>query len=402
MRVDAGPPIHAGIGRLRLEASINRIDGPPEYALGDVQDITARSDASVFIIDRSGPVVRQYDRSGRYVRDIGRRGEGPGEYQSATTVAILPGNRLAVRDPRARRLHIYDSAGVWKESWFVNTTHSSAVGSMIPIVDGTVVLASLVIPLGWQQTPQQDRPPDARIRIRADGSLLDTIYDPVLPQRAPIVTNREGHRSFRLPFAPATVPVAVSPLGYFVTGASEGRNGAYTFELRTALPAGGTAVAGANTRGWSAIAAVTSVRSGYQPAVVHAAERDDHRLSIERAIHVWDAAWRWNSPDIPRVKAPYKSLWVDEEGRTWVHLSTEAREEPSVEKRSAGDFAWARWQEPSLYDVFEPTGRYLGRIQGPGTAAILRSARGDQVWVMEAGEDGITLVRRYTMVWAAR
>lgn len=49
-----------------------------------------------------------YDALGRHIGTVGRRGGGPGEFQSAIAFAVGPGDSLAIVDPVNGRVHILD------------------------------------------------------------------------------------------------------------------------------------------------------------------------------------------------------------------------------------------------------------------------------------------------------
>jgi hypothetical protein len=54
----------------------------PEYFLNRVTQMSVGPDGQVLVVDLGEMVIREFDSQGRYVRAIGRRGRGPGEFQS--------------------------------------------------------------------------------------------------------------------------------------------------------------------------------------------------------------------------------------------------------------------------------------------------------------------------------
>ena len=63
-----------------------------------------------YVMDAIPPRVFVYDRSGRLLRTMGRRGAGPGEFQSASAMGFV-GDSLWVADPGLARTTIFDAAG---------------------------------------------------------------------------------------------------------------------------------------------------------------------------------------------------------------------------------------------------------------------------------------------------
>ncbi len=81
----------------------------PSEILVDAQDF-------IHVSDYRDAVIKVYDQDGEYVRTIGRKGEGPGEFQSLSDMKFLDDGRLLVLDYRARRSSLFDQAGQFIES----------------------------------------------------------------------------------------------------------------------------------------------------------------------------------------------------------------------------------------------------------------------------------------------
>jgi hypothetical protein len=64
----------------------------------------------IAVVDRATETIRVFDHSGRLVREIGRGGEGPGEFRQVNSVWIWR-DTLVVADDRLGRVSYYDSAG---------------------------------------------------------------------------------------------------------------------------------------------------------------------------------------------------------------------------------------------------------------------------------------------------
>jgi hypothetical protein len=111
-----------------------------------------------------------------------------------------------------------------------------------------------------------------------------------------------------------------------------------------------------------------------------------------------DRFWRWNAEPMPRHKAPYKSLWVDGTGRIWVQLHAQAVADNSVARGSTAWWPRRHWAEPQVFDIIEPSGRYVGQVAGPGNIR-LEAARDDQVWAIALGDVGRITVKRYRIDW---
>lgn len=83
-------------------AVIGGADERQEYALGAVAGAILHA-GFIAVADRSAREVRLYDGAGRFVRSMGRRGSGPGEFRSLTSVWRLAGDTLLVWDAELQR-----------------------------------------------------------------------------------------------------------------------------------------------------------------------------------------------------------------------------------------------------------------------------------------------------------
>ena len=417
-------PVHPGVGRLVEELSIGGLDGPELYSFGSVEDVEIGPNESMYVADEVTPAIRQYDRNGKYVRTLGRRGIGPGEFGAARqglgralavgprAIAVAGDGRIAAHAPNGRRIIVYSAAGeplITRDERFLFYAywgHSGDAPAMLYTTGDILYIRLQLRDPNYARTALRPRPPGHYMRWRLDGTTIDTLLEPIAPSDAPIVyTGRKNapSRHRELPFA-STFEWSLSPRGYFVTGAPINRQGSYSVELR--IPRGPASSSAPPV--WRPGDPVTSIRVPYTPVEVQPAERRDYRDALTSYIRELDRFWRWNGPDIVSVKAPYKALWVDGDGRIWVALHTRAVEKmsavrdlrlPNTEFRNP---FWAsyRWPEPPIYDVIEPSGRYLGTVQTPEGVHIT-AARGDRVWALIQTDDGRLTVKRYRIDWSA-
>jgi hypothetical protein len=107
----AQQPLHPGVATLKEELSIGVADGAEEYMLGEIADIALARDGSIYVFDRQVPAIRHYDTQGKFLRTIGRRGQGPGEYHSASGLAALRDGRLLLWDTGNWRINVYAANG---------------------------------------------------------------------------------------------------------------------------------------------------------------------------------------------------------------------------------------------------------------------------------------------------
>ena len=409
-----GQPIHAGIAPLVEEVSIGVADGPPEQTFSSIAEIAIGPDGSIFVLDRPNggtPFLRQYDAAGRFLRTIGRAGDGPGEYRAPSGLAVLRDGRVLLRGAANHRINVYDRGGEPVESWRLNETGTSTGQNMVVVDTGGTI---------WVRTPSRflpggTVPPPPFARFTSAGALIDTVRAPEIPNPPPLLAQGGNvTTSIQVPYTPQ-VTFALSPLGYFVTGFPS----RYAVELRVPPRRAGPPV-------WRAGDPVISLRREQVPSVpVPDAERDARREDIEARLRRTDPSWRWSGMDIPRVKTPYATFRVANDGRIWVLTSQPSeRFDPANDALAgapvsisggvggggrAGSAGAPRpappppvpWRSPAVYDVLEPDGRWIGQVRIPYgvTAHVMQ---GDHVWASTADEDGVPYVKRYRIAWGGR
>ena len=94
--------------------SIGVGSGDEPYLLGEVRDIGVTADR-IYILDSQISKVRVYDLAGSHLFDVGRSGDGPGEFARPWAMGIDPDGRLIVQD--YTRVSVFDLDGGFIETW---------------------------------------------------------------------------------------------------------------------------------------------------------------------------------------------------------------------------------------------------------------------------------------------
>jgi hypothetical protein len=107
--------------------------------------------------------------------------------------------------------------------------------------------------------------------------------------------------------------------------------------------------------------------------------------------------FQWNGPEIPNQKPPILDLATGLDGRIWVQLSAESEAyEPEVPNDARGPVPPTVKFRPKekLWDVFEPDGRYAGRLRAPREYSLF-ARRGNHAWGVARDENDIPVVVRF-------
>jgi len=68
----------------------------PEVPLGNVADVAVDSQGTIYVLDRGFNTVHKFTADGAFVADLGREGEGPGEFFRPSCLAVGPEGRVFV------------------------------------------------------------------------------------------------------------------------------------------------------------------------------------------------------------------------------------------------------------------------------------------------------------------
>ncbi len=345
---------------MREDLAIGVLEGRDELMFGSIQELAVDTSDGIYVFDGGAPALRYFDASGNYVRTLGGKGSGPGEYEDAALgLAVRSDGRIVLRDPRNSRLNVYEPDGTPSTQMPVASGLFTANAMVLDTADHVFLKILL-------SQPEKDRPWNIGfLHVDDQGRIVDSISIPAIEGEP---TTAGGV------FLPAKL-WAWSPLGHMVVGVSNAVNGTYRVELRK--PNG----------------QVVRIERSASTVPVLPEERAE-RESVNDWYRKYQGRFMTAElPPVPTTKPPYRALLIGQDGRVWVqrHVTAERTGEgdAGTEQRAPR----LSWREPSVYDVFEPDGTYLGEVRVPkGTSLML--VRGEQAWGTRTGEDGEVYVVR--------
>ncbi len=356
--------------------------------LGDVGSIAVGADERVWVWDPATPALWLFEADGKSMRPVNRRGRGPGEYERVNDLAIARDGALVMWDDGNARLNIYNPDGSYRSS--VQLTFGDCCGLAVVVdLQNRIWLTTHPRLIGGKQKPfdpaDWGKPGDLGwFRFDSAGAPLDTILAPALPGADGVLTALHvtrsgiGGRSQHVPYG--TYPLYVAnPLGHVVSALSR------PYAVHS----------WANGR-------PLRVTREVSPVPVAEAERAQRRANIEFTMRQVKPDFTWNAPEIPREKPPINDLAAGLDGRIWVQLSVPSEAyEPEPETPRPNRISTSDGPPPPVkfrptekrWDVFEPDGRYLGRIVVPREVSLF-VMRGNLVWgVMRDADDVPAVIR---------
>lgn len=353
--------------------TIGALDGPPEYAFGQLGEIAVDRRGRMYTYDEKDHQLRAYDAAGRFVTKIGRRGAGSGEYQSVVGVAIVADSLVAIHDPSLARITLFEPSG--KLHRIISEPRATSWGGASFFGDNAgrvYVRIPVRKPGATEQTDESRAFAGARfLGFDMKGRLVDSI-PVVLPQLAApqprsfrLLLAEGGHLAFRS--SPDVVP---APDGSMIAGTGETMR--FTITPRTGAP-----------------------RVVQQPWTAVALTAAEHKNWEEWATHFSKQGGNFKY-DIPTPKPAYMDIKIDLGGRIWVSVFAKA-EKRDIPPRAAGDKRpLLVWRQRATYDVYSAAGMLLGRVVMPPLQSLIQ-ATGDQVFAMGKGPDDEQIITVYRL-----
>jgi sugar lactone lactonase YvrE len=301
------------------ELRIGTLDGTGPDLFGAVSAIEIDAQGRLYVLEGQSQELRVFGRDGRHVRTIGRKGGGPGEFAQPIGLAWSPRGDLWIPDPQNTRISIVDTAGNFVRShhmaggWVMNPwpggfDHEGAFYNFVPAPS----------PSGFE------------IRIvRYDTALtaLDTLTPPrwTGPDNFFEFVSPDGSSRMRtgVPFSPG-LDWQLSPDGDFwfaLTG---------PYELYRVSGTGDTA---------------RKVTKPFERASVSGEDVDSALAGLDWFTR---QGGKVDRSRIPSQKPAIRSLLVAQDGYLWVEPLTPDRQD-----------------QGRLFELFDPEGRYLGRVRLP-------------------------------------
>ncbi len=339
--------------RIVEDLRIGSLESAGPDLFGEIAGFDVDPAGRVWVLEGQAQEIRVFDAAGRHVRTVGRKGGGPGEFQGAVHAQFGPDGHLWVMDPQNNRISVIDTAGAFVES------HRAPGGFMVRPWPGRWDVNGAY----WTPVPDfadgEFRLALVRYRRGSDGGLemVDSIpapRDPVERPRFELRSDR-GRLVASVPFSPSFRWI-VSPQGTLW--------GIFSGEYRLIE----MSVAGDTLR---------TIRRAFDPLPVTASDRDRAREALD-----WftEEGGKIDLSMLPGTKPAGEAFVVDATGRIWVQRITDSHPEGQV------------------MDVFDPAGRYLGRVVLPAPVPALPLVRGDLVYGVARDELEVPYLLRARIV----
>jgi hypothetical protein len=225
--------------------------------------------------------------------------------------------------------------------------------------------------------------PTIVISVSSNGTVLDSIP---LPTSSLAVARLEAVSVTETGTSRATTIVPFTPQASWAVH----RNGSIVLAFSDGYRVDLKASSGAFLR----------IGRDFDPVPVLTREREFHEAQVTAGMRQTDPNWRWTGTAIPSHKPPFRSVFVGKDGKLWLWLRNPGIEEPNPDYDPAtGEQASTMWNEAVSFDVFEPDGRYLGRVDAPPefTTSPMPIFDADGVWSVTRDDLDVQRVVRFAL-----
>ena len=321
--------------RLVHELTIGNETDTDDQMIFEIRSVQVGAGGEIFVLDGKIGQIKVYGPGGRHLRTIGKKGQGPGELQSPTRMAMTPDGNLCFPDVGNNRVSTYSPEGAclketpfkgWRPIRFLPDSRGGGYGDLLDLQGG-------VKDVLFKFDPKLDK-----VATIATLVIVENPSDQMAPMEM-----------FRLIYQ-------VDPKDRIVW-ASTG-----DYELSTVDADGKT---------------VRKILRDHE-------KRSYSRADKDRLIKDY-LGGRTPPSDFMPFFPPHRPVLyhfvLDDEGRLYVR---------TFEKDGQGLF---------YYDVFDNEGRYFARLALPESELLSVVKKGKAYTSIDENEAGIPQVKRYAVVW---
>lgn len=173
---------------------IGSLMGEEWEQFGDVRRVMFDGAGRLHVFDGQAQRLFVVDTAGALIREIGRTGEGPGEFRLAVDFVAFEDGRVAVADLQHRAYHLFGANGDFERMVRMGgDPQSTAIGIHMPLRGTDVLVTSRyggpmsvmsirgIDQAGVPELPDPTSQPIERVDLSGEEVLSDTIADAWLP-----------------------------------------------------------------------------------------------------------------------------------------------------------------------------------------------------------------------------
>ena len=311
----------------------------PDTSFSQVAIFVVTDDGNLIAADIKDRRIMVFDENGKYLRDIGKSGQGPGEFQIPGGLALTPNNEVMIEDSIARRLAFFTVDG----EFIKNVSVADKLSLVNLVIDGEGNY------LGRQ--------------LGMEGQKMYFEMKKFDQELNPIFTMDKVEFDIPIPGSGVKIDIMDMITVYLFDSSGNtfyGRNRDYEFKVYDKQ--------GTHIR---------SIRKDFKKVKV---TQEDIDMMLDRMpSNMMGGVDPSEMFEFPKEFPPYQIFSLDEQDRLFVRT-------------------WVKGKEDGAYiiDVFDAEGRFISQLE---SKLDLRMWKGGKVYGLEENEDGFMLVKRYKVSW---
>ena len=106
---------------LEEDLSIGREDDD-NYVFYQVRNIDVDDQGNIYVLEGGNCRLQKFDLTGQYLQTIGKKGQGPGEFESPSRLFLDKENNIYISERRKRKIHMFNSKGEFVKSILLSNT----------------------------------------------------------------------------------------------------------------------------------------------------------------------------------------------------------------------------------------------------------------------------------------
>jgi hypothetical protein len=325
-------------------------DDPTGFS--DVRGVLADRKGNIWVLEASTQEIRVFDPTGKHLRNIGRKGQGPGEFIYADGMVMAPDGLIWVHDPKNARFSIFNQEGKFVRQQLALSNGYGYLWSGGIDQQGRI----------WDQLFIREPDPLTAWMRRAnsDWSRVDTLQ---MPRCGPPGVDPEAN-VFRLPHGSLIgIPFLPGP----VVGVD--------YDAGAVWCAPSSAEYRLNKLGIERKDSLARIARSAAPLAVSAEEREAAIARVKEFMKKVGDEVSLDWSRIPRYKPILQSAFVDEDGRLWVRRT-------SPDKGAVFDLYAAAGKPLATVRIGIPVNNYVHALIRGGTAYLVSQEEGEIPYIV--------------------
>ena len=309
--------------------------GDENYMFSSINSVQVDKDEDIIVFDRKEVCIKIFNKNGMYLRKIGKKGQGPKEIQSASRIHLAGGKYITIMDRGNNRFSYYS-----KDGECIKEIRTGKYRPFKALADSRGNIYGYVLILGD--------------KVTVDLIKFDQDFKPIMT-----ITSMEMPKTPPPPDLMELLPFQVIEKDSLIWART------YKYELNILNRDGKL---------------VKRILKDYNPIKITKENlvREYKRRYPDRTLptQVIKIPAHW-----PKHYPIFYYFLCDDEGR--IYVRTYERDK----------------HDNIYYDVFDSQGRYFAKFSHPDNEMITVIKNKKAYCIIKANEQGIPLIKRYTMEW---